>query len=862
MYNITKEDIEALREGNNFKDVENSEDFYFQKAQDLLKEWRDLSLNEDIKNILRTQRNDYKLIQQTAESNEEIVRVLNLLFSITSYCDYRAKDKNKLNEYPNKRVLARAMVRMDDWINQAILFKFEQDQLPTGSVKNAFEYLLNPKINCTILSVNHRKMVAKNLLGVEYTEENFIDDLINYFEQFNIKTKNPDNYTHLLTRIVYGFEEKWLDDVVALMASDGTGWQEDHIKGLHNSDACIIWNSKKPSKGAKVLNFLNNKIKEEGGFDLFYSSGGKARYRATVIDFVTNEQDFNKRSWHNQFKNIYGYIDDYAQFVDHNKKAQIVFLCNDFEKIKPIDIDKFVFFGGTQQPRQDNLSPVQSLPEIEIMELKDTEVDKNNSNYSGNSPLNQILYGPPGTGKTYNTINKAIAICNPQFDLNQSRDIIKKEFYRLQNTGKIVFTTFHQSLSYEDFIEGLKPEEKNGSVVYSIKDGLFKRISNTALYACLKKDSSNEVDRHERFDLIYNKFLTHLEEQIENAEGEFFLPHKSRGYSLQVLSIEGSDIRTKGKTAMNEAKVEKEKLRMLYNKFPNITDIKNVVQDIRGVGPGLGWSSNYYGIFQAFKKFEETVYIEAEDLESQKHNYNYEEVSALVESISLSSFEDLDANDNMEKFVLIIDEINRGNVAQIFGELITLLEEDKRTGKPEALAALLPYSKKKFSVPPNLYIIGTMNTADRSVEALDVALRRRFSFDYKGPKYKLQELAYQIGNTGKSAKDLLKLINDRITYLKDEDHQIGHYYLMDKANPELLRETFEKNIIPLLKEYFYNDYGKIRLVLGDGFMKKDDFPKFPVKDPDLIEQENRYSLKPIDESFNILDALSQTLEEH
>jgi 5-methylcytosine-specific restriction endonuclease McrBC GTP-binding regulatory subunit McrB len=165
--------------------------------------------------------------------------------------------------------------------------------------------------------------------------------------------------------------------------------------------------------------------------------------------------------------------------------------------------------------------------------------------------------------------------------------------------------------------------------------------------------------------------------------------------------------------------------------------------------------------------------------------------------------------------VLIVDEINRGNVSQIFGELITLLEPDKRIGEKEEIRLTLPYSKEEFGVPSNVYIIGTMNTADRSVEALDTALRRRFSFIPMMPEYDgLNEEC-----DGVNLKLLLKKLNDRLTVLKDRDHTIGHAWLWNTTTIDSLRLAFKDKIIPLLQEFFYNDYEKLGLLLGDRFIQ-------------------------------------------
>jgi len=175
-----------------------------------------------------------------------------------------------------------------------------------------------------------------------------------------------------------------------------------------------------------------------------------------------------------------------------------------------------------------------------------------------------------------------------------------------------------------------------------------------------------------------------------------------------------------------------------------------------------------------------------------------------------------------QNFVLIVDEINRGNVSQIFGELITLIEEDKRLGNKEEIQLKLPYSKELFGVPANLHIIGTMNTADRSVEALDTALRRRFSFTEMLPSPETITNSSKSGGIieGMNLEHLLKTINERIEILVDRDHTIGHAFFMNTNSLKDLKAVIADKIIPLLQEYFYGDYHKMELVLGNGFFKK------------------------------------------
>ena len=176
-------------------------------------------------------------------------------------------------------------------------------------------------------------------------------------------------------------------------------------------------------------------------------------------------------------------------------------------------------------------------------------------------------------------------------------------------------------------------------------------------------------------------------------------------------------------------------------------------------------------------------------------------------------------NDGGNKYVFIIDEINRGNVSKIFGELITLIEPSKRLGKPEEYSCVLPYSKEKFGVPQNVYILGTMNTADRSLVQLDAALRRRFEFEEMMPRY---DSFYVDEIDGIKIADLLMGINNKICVLLDREHQIGHSYFMaldENSRLDDLKRIFKNSIIPLLQEYFYDDYKMIESVLCDKFIK-------------------------------------------
>lgn len=433
-------------------------------------------------------------------------------------------------------------------------------------------------------------------------------------------------------------------------------------------------------------------------------------------------------------------------------------------------------------------------------------------------PLNQILYGPPGTGKTYNSIKRSLEILE-ESDLDwDDRVAVKKRFDKRMEEGRIVFTTFHQSMTYEDFIEGIKPVKPDGGMIsYEVKKGIFREICDRAM---LKTGLRN-------FETIYNKFI---EDVMEAGELNLVTPTQSKPFRV-VINSSRNPVAIPSTGAETRLVVTKEMI-LEFMANGNILDWKPYTTSI----------SNYI-----------------------KSKYSLEKTS--LENINLP-------------YVLIIDEINRGNISQIFGELITLLEDDKRIGEREALRVKLPYSKDEaFGVPPNLYIIGTMNTADRSVEALDTALRRRFSFEEMAPepelltpnnqywallkkydsvpwndktyKEKEKRLLDFLGATnviwdtrkdiwkrfednkgqdnfpseeftGINLKTILSKINTRIEKLLDADHQIGHSYFINVATLDELKEVFYRKVIPLMQEYFYGDYGKIAMVLGPGFVQLKD----------------------------------------
>ncbi|MCH7558130.1 MAG: EVE domain-containing protein [Planctomycetes bacterium] len=449
------------------------------------------------------------------------------------------------------------------------------------------------------------------------------------------------------------------------------------------------------------------------------------------------------------------------------------------------------------------------------------EKEQQSENIKKLQSKNIILYGPPGTGKTYGTINYALSIIeNKDVDSYEQEDrgMLRKRFENYQKNERVGFISFHQSFSYEDFIEGIKPiepEEKDEFLKYKIEDGIFKRMcvnGTYAIYCALQR--KNGGLKMTDFNSLYLEFIANIKKlKLENSSVFFKSKTNKEVHIVEVNKL--NNIVLKPKEGAISYLVSKARLSQLYKAFSKIDEIENIHDDIRNIIGGCN-ATFYWTIFNELKKFQRKLpKLELTDEESQE-DINYETKKELVSDFAFKKYPE-----DVENYVLIIDEINRGNIANIFGELITLIEPDKRAGLKEALSTILPYSKTEFTVPPNLHIIGTMNTADRSVEALDTALRRRFTFIEKATDLSLIQ---QPSKLKVDLRAILRAINNRIEALLDKDHCIGHSYFMrleDSKNPEEdLKQIFAVRILPLLEEYFYGDPVKIGMVLGKAFVEK------------------------------------------
>ena len=452
------------------------------------------------------------------------------------------------------------------------------------------------------------------------------------------------------------------------------------------------------------------------------------------------------------------------------------------------------------------------------------------------APLNQILFGPPGTGKTYHAIDKALEILDPTFVSAHASDrpALKARFDVLAAAGQVQFVTFHQSFSYEDFVEGLRAEsdEETGALRYEVADGVFKRLCESARLR-VEREAPAPIDvagrRIWKLSLgdatterhVYRECIEKGYALLGYGAGADFSGCKSREDILDVLKRAGQDHESTdfAVTAANAF--------VLQVKPGDLVVVSEGNLKFRAIGEVTGhyrrlvrddgdhyvqcrdvrWLRVYSTVLPV-EQLMDVRFSQATIYELRDGSINRSKLQALLQPSEPIAEGDVPR-------VLIIDEINRGNVSRIFGELITLIEQSKRAGAAESLEVVLPYSKQKFSVPRNVHLIGTMNTADRSLAGVDIALRRRFQFVEMPPR---PDLLFGKTIAGVDLSALLTVMNQRIEALLDREHQLGHTYFMDLASSDsvdALAGVFRHQILPLLQEYFFEDWQRIAWVLND-----------------------------------------------
>jgi hypothetical protein len=384
-----------------------------------------------------------------------------------------------------------------------------------------------------------------------------------------------------------------------------------------------------------------------------------------------------------------------------------------------------------------------------------TEEDRNGEHkYS----LNQILYGPPGTGKTYFTIDRAVKIITGKSSDHAANKLV---FDGLRKEGQIEFLTFHQNYSYEDFMVGIRPDAEMESLRFRPYKGIFYQLVDRAKQNYFASQKGKESLRS--FEDVFAELISPLDKDeevpIRMLSDKYFKITDVENGTIRFIKPNGSDTHTL-----------------------SVDTLKAIVEDKRDFHSGLG---SYYKPLVALLKQKQKL--------------------------------DGASKETVKNFVLIIDEINRANISRVFGELITLLEDDKRIDGDNELTITLPNGEKEFGIPPNLYVIGTMNTADKSIALIDVALRRRFEFEGFYPDSEKLKDEYS------DRVKLLEQINEAVfEKKKSADYLVGHGYFMKK---ESTTDILCKKIVPLLMEYFSGRVGEVESV----FEKTDYLVKYDSK---------------------------------
>lgn len=450
-------------------------------------------------------------------------------------------------------------------------------------------------------------------------------------------------------------------------------------------------------------------------------------------------------------------------------------------------------------------------------------------------PTNLILYGPPGTGKTYATAWEAVRLCLGEAvaaSLREDRAALMAEYKRLCAEGRIEFTTFHQSMSYEEFVEGLRPmtdgEEggtsASGGFRLEAVPGLLRRLVHRAMGGpsnfgdpefggppAFFKVSPGKGQQVRSDEWIKGGFIEiRTEDDIDWSEARFDTWDAiSERWQAEKPGESGNAFSASGIWSLRAD--------MQDGDLVLLTDGPNRVISIGAVtGPYeyLGKAQNGGALHR-----RPVDWLWTEPQGAPIGQFIRNRLAARLihrikpENVRVEGFNEVFGDDeDALPHVLIIDEINRANISKVFGELITLLEPDKRLRAPNEVSVVLPYSREPFGLPANLHIIGTMNTADRSIALLDTALRRRFTFRELMPDASVLPANCE----GVNLQLLLETLNARIEYLFDREHQIGHAYFTTCTSRAEVEEVMRYKVIPLLAEYFYEDWAKVAAVLGDG----------------------------------------------
>jgi len=522
------------------------------------------------------------------------------------------------------------------------------------------------------------------------------------------------------------------------------------------------------------------------------------------------------------------------------------------DKVALCDRNSILAIGQIAEIEQNGISwtqtsqifniPLSAVPS-EIRQLTPAEISDIWGAYEAARPKpkaqNIILYGPPGTGKTYSVTERALRLILSKEEFATIQDDPRKmarRFSELQTKDQIEFVTFHQSYSYEEFVEGLHPvieNEQDGEVRYEIHKGILRKIAEKAEITSIVSHKSSHWEEL----LNTNPTVWKVSIKANNIVG---LKEDCFNKGIARIGWDKAGDLSNEDPSVDEKNYRDElgsKNQNTLENFSSGIQVGDIVVSLKNqtTSDGIGIVTRPYYYNEDLDEAKNCIdvnWIYRGDIDIYELNGRTNLVQQTVYKLSrVKPSELLDAIPQdkdvkisgkiqglSKQFVLIIDEINRGNLSKIFGELITLLEPSKRIGQIEALKLRLPYSNIEFSLPSNLHLIGTMNTADRSIALMDVALRRRFQFEELMPD---SDVIRDVLNRTvpdsefvRMVVDVFETLNHRIRFLYDRDHQLGHAYFLDAKDYSSFKQVMTDRIIPLLQEYFYGSWEKICLVLG------------------------------------------------
>lgn len=788
--NLLPEILEAL-EDDYIIDLCKQEEFRYQKGADKLIEfesYNDLS-NEEISFLLDKFVNSNLTFTNFIESlgkDSNDYKFLIITGQLISYCDVHAANKNIYNEYKDKRTLAKAGVRMNDWITKLLNYRIANNNLEklTPSIKNAINFLKNPASELTMLSENHREKFSHNILHKSnYNSSTIVKDLLSFFEPYEISLANEKNRTLIYCKLLYSEEVKnlWLDDSGEL--------EQEIIETKTNEHMNIPLNQifyGPPGTGKTFI--MSSKCEEIIQGNLKQSNNGSFEDDFNrIVTFLRanfNEKDHNVQNGKNLYRNLSRILNIWGYILDA-----------EFDGIDVLDNNRLGLIGSNWPQHYRYITHFGFVDDWR--NGKEIALNTNGEHFK-NDIKNWL--------SNNTSLFKSITMDFDTSGLNEDEILIKKGFQFLRthpDPGADLPNIFIEK--YKNALINSANSEDVSGFIKSIYCALFMAIKGV-LYGHKSSDkpkTQSEEDFIEQYFDLNEK--TKNKGELRDLEWTGWITKNLE--ELHLIKVSNSDefnnyfsLTEEGFKLVNSI-IEKWK-----ESSPDIFDSISF-----SIGVKLGFIE--FITFHQSYSYEEFIEGIRPNLDSE-NNLTYSLEKGVFKRIS-----DRAQRDQSNKYVIIIDEINRGNISKIFGELITLIEPSKRLFSehdehPKQIT--LPYSRSLFGVPQNLYILGTMNTADKSITLLDSALRRRFTFTEMLPNSEIVGQKVSINNI--DVKLLFETINSRIEFLIDKDHTIGHSYFLkirDNQNIEGLALMFKNEIIPLLTEYFYGDFEKIQLVLGD-----------------------------------------------